>query len=238
MQKDKIEMFGLIDQRNKDWFDAVSAAYSVAFGTSTTGEYSVYTIGDEMVFYLPTGEVCVDSFSHELLHGYMDANGFHLGGNLKNTLWQSNILKKIFDNDLSEHLSNCISHFLMLPLFLERGFGRGKFLRDYHTYKLEPGLMNELQRYYKQAGQYSLPAVKTFIGKFFAFKCDPNPDFDYSRPLEQLRKIDSQLYLILNKYFESWHGYNFSNDPWSEYRNINAQLYSDFKPWLAGKRIG
>ena len=234
---EEVEISRLIDHRNRKWFDSVSASYTVTFEKSPNEEHSIYTIGDNIVIYLPEGTHCIDSFSHELLHGYMEAQGCHLGGNLKNTLWQSNILKEIFDTALVEHVSNSMSHLLMLPLFLKHEFNREKFLLDYRTYKCEPGLLNELQKFYKQKGQYNLGAVKMLIGKFFAFKCDPNPDFDYAKPLAQLQQMDTQLYHVLNRYFDSWSSYDFEHDYFGAYRNINLVLYKDMKPWLTGKKI-
>jgi hypothetical protein len=198
----------------------------------------VYTIGNSIKFYIPIGVYSADMFTHELLHSYIDYHEAYIAGNFKNTMWQSNILKQLFDLPLAEHITNSIAHTLMLPLYLEMGFDRSMFLLDYHEFKTEPGFLGQIAKYYKQANLFNLSAIRNFIGKYFAFKCDPNPAFSYDTELQQLKKIDSQLYQILENYFLRWAGYDFTNDPFSEYRDINLDFYAGLKPWMNGKRFG
>lgn len=227
----------LLDSRNQDLFDLVCSKYEVTFEPSPWGHHSIYTIGNQITFYIPEGDYCVDSFSHELLHGYMDYCGVNITGNLKNIISASNLLSKIFDTDLIEHLTNSIAHTLMLPIFLERGFERDKFLSDYGDFKAEPGRVNQIGKLYKRGNQYHVQAINAFIGKYFAFRCDPNPAFDYQNELGQLKKIDPQLYGILDKYLNLWEGYDFTNDEFSVYRQINMGLYDNLKPWMNGKKF-
>ena len=228
----------LINSRNEDLFEKVQSKFEVSFEPSYNGEHSVYTIGNSITFYIPVGVYSVDAFTHELLHAYIDYHEAYIGGNFKNTMWQSNILKQLLDPPLAEHITNSIAHTLMLPLYLERGFERSMFLLDYHVFKAEPGFVGQIARYYKQGGLYNLSAIRNFIGKYFAFKCDPNPTFNYNAELLQLKKIDNQLYQILEAYFTRWAGYDFTTDPLSEYREINADFYAGLKPWMNGKRFG
>ncbi|WP_316818694.1 hypothetical protein [Pedobacter nyackensis] len=232
-----INILSLIDDRSRDLYELITSKFEVAFESSFNGEYSVYRIDKQMTFYIPIDHYCVDSFSHELLHGYIDCFEIYLGSNFKNTMWQSNILRILFDNQLAEHLTNSISHTLMLPLYLDRGFDRTKFLLDYHTFKAEAGFINRIGKNYKQGNRYNLLAVRNFIGKFFAFKCDPNPTFDYEDELGQLRKIDLQLYRIVENYFLQWKDYDFTDDEFSDYRIINSDFYANLKPWMNGKKF-
>jgi len=227
----------LLDSRNQDLFELVCSKFEVTFEPSPWGHHSIYTIGNQITFYTPEGDYCVDTFSHELLHGYMDYCGVNITGNLKNIISASNLLSKIFDTDLIEHMTNGIAHTLMLPIFLERGFERDKFLSDYGDFKAEPGLVNQIGKLYKKGNQYHVQAINTFIGKYFAFRCDPNPAFDYQYELGQLKKIDPQLYGILDKYLSLWEDYDFTNDEFSVYREINMGLYDNLKPWMNGKKF-
>lgn len=232
-----IDYTRLIDPRNEDIFEKVQSKFEVSFEPSYNGEHSVYNIENSITFYIPVGVYSVDAFTHELLHAYIDYYEAYIGGNFKNTMWQSNILKQLLDLPLAEHITNSIAHTLMLPLYLERGFERNMFLLDYHEFKAEPGFVGQIARYYKQGALYNLSAIRNFIGKYFAFKCDPNPVFNYDAELLQLKKIDPQLYQILEAYFTRWAGYDFTADPLSEYRGINADLYTGLKPWMNGKRF-
>jgi hypothetical protein len=232
-----IDQSKLLDGRNQDLFELVCSKFEVTFELSPGGHHSIYTIGNQITFYIPEGDYCVDTFSHELLHGYMDYCGVNITGNLKNTISASNLLSKIFDTDLIEHVTNSVAHTLMLPIFLERGFERDKFLSDYEDFKAEHGLVNQISKLYKRGNQYQVQTINAFIGKYFAFRCDPNPAFNYQNELGQLKKIDPQLYEILDKYLRLWEDYDFTDDEFSVYREINMGLYNNLKPWMSGKKF-
>ncbi|HWW40425.1 hypothetical protein [Pedobacter sp.] len=233
-----IDYTRLIDPRNEDIFEEIQSKFKVSFEPSFNGEHSVYTIGNSITFYIPVGVYSADAFTHELLHAYIDYHEAYIGGNFKNTMWQSNILKQLLDLPLAEHITNSIAHTLMLPLYLKMGFEKSMFLLDYHEFKTEPGFISQIARYYKQGTLYNFSAVRNFIGKYFAFKCDPNPTFNYDAELLRLKKIDNQLYQILEAYFIRWADYDFTANPLSEYREINSDLYSSLKGWMTGKRFG
>lgn len=232
-----IDSSKLLDSRNQDLFDMVCSKYEVTFEPSFSGHHSIYTIGNRITFYIPDGDYCADTFSHELLHGYIDYYDINITGNLKSIISGSNLLSKIFDTGLIEHITNCIAHTLMLPVFLDRGFERAKFLSDYEDFKAEPGIINQIGKLYKQGNRYNVEAINLFIGKYFAFKCDPNPTFDYQNELNQLKKIDTHLYRILDDYFSKWSNYDFTNDEFKLYREINTGLYDNLKPWMSGKKF-
>ncbi|RYE16310.1 MAG: hypothetical protein EOP45_17720 [Sphingobacteriaceae bacterium] len=227
----------LIDSRNENIFKKVQSKFVLSFEPSYNGEHSVYTIGSSITFYIPIGVYSADMFTHELLHAYIDYHEAYIGVNFRNTMWQSNILKQLFDLRLAEHITNSIAHTLTLPHYLEMGYDRSMFLLDYHEFKTAPGFINQIAKYYKQGALYNLSAIRNFIGKYFAFKCDPNPTFNYDSELRQLRKIDSQLYQILENYFLRWTKYDFTADALSEYRDIHADFYTSIKPWMNGKRF-
>ena len=232
-----IDISRLINDRNRAMFKKVESKYILNFEPSYNGEHSVYTIQNNMTFYIPVGIYSPDSFTHELLHGYIDYHEAFIGGNFKITMWQSNIYKQIFDAPLAEHITNCIVHTLMLPLYLQMGFERSKFLYDYDTFKAEPGIINLIAIHYRQGNQYNYTAIRNFIGKYFAFQCDPNPAFDYTFELAQFKKIDRHLYQIIDSYFLQWADYDFTNDLNSSYQDKNAYLYSQMKAWLNGKKF-
>ncbi|QNN44491.1 hypothetical protein [Pedobacter roseus] len=226
----------LIDSRNEDLFQTVDSQFNISFEPSNNREHSVYTIGNRMTFYIPAGEFCIDSFTHELLHGYIDACGVNLTGSLRNSVSGSISLVKLFDTELAEHIANCIAHTLMLPIFLNRGFDRSKFLFDYNYYKAESGIGEKIKRHFKIAPTvYNILAVRTFIGKYFAFKCDPNPAFDYSVQIRELQQIDQALYNILENYISKWANYDFSDDEYSEFRLNHLDFADEMEIWMSDK---
>lgn len=235
MMSNEIYIKKLIDERNEEIFKKVSEKFVIKFAESNNGEHSVHSINNDITFFIPKSIFDVDSFSHELLHAYMDYYDVRLTSNFKLTMWQSNIFTRLFDTHLSEHITNSISHTLMLPHFLNLGFDRSRFLFDYYEYKCEPGFINQISKFYRQGNKFSLSAIRNFIGKYFAFKCDPNPEFDYSQELKQLKMIDNKLFNIINDYYRMWDRYDFTNDEYSEFREKNSLFYISLKPWLNGK---
>jgi hypothetical protein len=167
----------------------------------------------------------------------MDYCGVNITANLKNNIVGSNLGYKIFDTDLIEHMTNSIAHTLMLPIFLDRGFERKKFLTDYEDFKSEPRLVNQIGKLYKREKQYHVQAISAFISKYFAFRCDPNPAFFYQNELVQLKKMDAQLFRLLEDYFSKWAYYDFTDDEFSLYREINASLCDNLKRWMSGKKF-
>ena len=66
-----------------------------------------------------------------MLHVHPKLNDFYVGAGLKNTITGSNILKAIFNEPRLDHIGDSLDHIKRLPLYLELGFDREKFLLDY-----------------------------------------------------------------------------------------------------------
>lgn len=233
-----VSTLGLIDSRNQKLWDDINSNFLVTVEASSNNEYSCYCQSDNVTFYVPAGDINSDSMTHEMLHVYLRMKEVYIGPNLTLTLSGSRILSKIFTPVLLEHISNSLDHIKMLPIYLNLGYRREKFLLDYGENKCTEKELSDIRRYYKQGKQYDSNAINLFIGKYFAVVSDPNDSLDYSKALVQLRKVDEQLFNILKTYENSWRGYDIDNsDVFNSYRDITDSFYQMLKKWMTNKTI-
>lgn len=228
----------LIDDRNRILWNEIISKYQVAVHQSQNSEYSCYSKSNAATFFVPIDNLCRDSFTHELLHIYIRLKEVYIGSNLILRVSGSKVLQKIFNERLLEHIGNCLDHMKMLPIYLEMGFDRSKFLLDYHTHKCTDKEIGDIKRFYKIGNRYNAQAVEIFIAKFFAIKADPNLSFDYNNCLLKLKKIDERLHVILNEFISSWEIYDLNkNDVFYNYRDLVDNLYDGLISWMRNKEF-
>jgi len=223
----------LIDNRNITLWNKIDSNFQVYFEKTLNKEYAVYSKGSKLIFYIGTGELCKDSFTHEMLHVYFRLNDCYLGAGLSNILLGNNRLGKILSKELVEHIGNCFEHKKMFPMYIEMGFDRTKFLTDYNQYKCEPSELEYLQVNYKRDLKYT----DLFIGKLVAMFCDPNQDFDYIAELKEFKKLDSKLYSIIKSSIELWDTIEIGSKDimLPDYNDLVFKLDDDLEDWYEGK---
>ncbi len=194
----------LLDTRNEALWNELNENYAISLQPSLNGEYGCFSKGNDITFYINESNPCLDSFTHEMLHVYLRLKELYVGAGLKNTLAGSNILKAIFSDALLEHIGNSLDHVKMLPLYLEMGFDREKFLLDYHTDKCLDSEVSQLKRFYRTGKKLNFTIVDNYLGKLLAMFADPNPAFTYTSQREQLKKIDPFLYSATLKMVNQW----------------------------------
>src|SRR6476620_7096185 len=102
---------------------------------------------------------------------------------------------------LLEHMGNCLDHVKMLPIYLEMGFDRKKFIVDYDVYKCTNEELLEFKKQYRIGKKINLNAVDSYIGRIVSVIADPNDEFDYSKDIVELKKIDPYLYQVVEKLY-------------------------------------
>lgn len=224
----------LIDNRNLKLWNLINLEFKVEIKFSDCNEYSVYSIDKNVTFYVVENDLNADSFTHELLHVYFRIKECFVGAALRQTLSQSNILLKIYSNELLEHISNCLEHLKMFKIYSEMGYENVKFLLDFDIHKCSNEKINSLKKKYISQKKIIPEYVDLFIGNFFAMKCDPNLNFDYSIQLKQLEKIDPLLFKINNLFLENWGNYDFENGSilLDNYRDIVHDYYQNLVKWI------
>ncbi|WP_148230580.1 hypothetical protein [Chitinophaga pinensis] len=228
----------MIDSRNDKLWKEITSKYEVIIHPSPNLEYSCNAKGETVTFYVPLSNYCMGSFTHELLHIYIRLKGVYMGPCLSRRFNGGAFLPKVFTPQLVEHVGNCLDHIKMLPLYLDMGFPREKFLLDYHEHKCTIQELNDIRTYYKYSANYYSQAVEVFIGKFLAMRADPNNGFNYESSLAELKLIDGELYRILDDLVISWQNYDLdSDDIFYTYRDIVDKLYDELQQWRADKVI-
>ena len=171
---------GLLDNRNSTLFKELEKNYTIKIElVNDTMKYECYSINNNSIIYVPESNICADSFTHELLHVYLRSKGIFIGARLKRKIQSSKKISIIYSEPLLEHIGNCLDHIKILPIYLELGFDRNKFLIDYDTKKCTNQEVEQIKKYWKQGLINNAQVIEFYLEKYFAIKACPNIDFDY-----------------------------------------------------------
>lgn len=231
---------GLIDDRNKNLYEELTENFEIQVELKTnTNEYGCYSQNNKSIIYVPSGNICSDSFTHELLHIFIRSKQVYIGGTIKRQIQSSRNLSKVFSSALLEHISNCLDHIKMLPKYLEMGFSAEKFILDYEVNKCTDIEIVDLKNHWKVHNYYNSQAIDFYLGKYFAIKACPNLNWNYEEKLKELENIDTNLFQINNKLIERWKAMNMESDDILEddYIIIGGDYIDDMENWIKNKNI-
>jgi hypothetical protein len=232
-------MKDLLDERNRGLWNDINEKFTVTIQNSYTGNYGCYSQNSDIIFYIDPNNLCKDSFTHELLHVYLRLKEFYIGASLTNTIMGSKILSMILSDKLIEHMGNCLDHVKMLPLYLEMGFDRKKFIVDYNLYKCTDEELLEFKRFYRNGKKVNVNLVDPYIGRIVAILADPNDELDYSKDLEKLKQIDSHLYQIIERLITHWKEVKIQErNIWEDdHTTVTYNFYQNMKTWMSNTKI-
>lgn len=228
---------GLIDKRNEKLWNDLNKTHSINVELSVYPNYACESFENNSTILIPKDNICIDSFTHELLHILIRQKELYFGSSLENLIRGNEILNRILSDNLIEHFGNCIDHIKMLPIYLELGFDKKKFINDYDINKCTKAEIKQLKENFRSGRSYYGKAVDFYIGKYIAVKADPKEHITYSKSLNELKKLDSNLYAILNKCIDDWkkmplEKINFWDD---DYHSISYEFYDSLNEWTNGK---
>lgn len=225
----------LIDNRLESIWKLIESKYSIDFSEASDGIYGCYTIGNSATFHIDSSKLSKDYFAHEVLHAYMSSVGCHIAGSLKILIQDNSILSKVLSLKLLDHIGNVLEHIKTYPIYIELGFDKNKFTIDYNESKLTIADIESLRLLYKSVDYF---ASDRFVGKLTAALADPNPEFDYSEQLIQLRKFDPHLFDITYKMVERWKLIKFENVSVldDDYNTVTWEYYQGLEKWIRKKR--
>ena len=229
----------LIDDRNKELWEFCNSNAKIEITIANVDECEVYSKGGKHSIKISSQQLNPASFTHELLHVYLSIKNVHVGGALYWALNEDKI-NRFFTTALREHVSNCLNHIKMLPLYLEMGYDIKSFITDYHVNKFTEDDAKRLKGDLKLfSGVYKAKEIDYYIGKFFAMKACPNHEYDYSTGYDFLKELAPGLFSVLEKCMKEWDDYDYTvDDPLSEgYREIAYNLVNGIKKWALFKFI-
>jgi len=180
---------GLIDNRNEKLWNDLNTTHSINIDLSNYPNYACDSIGNNSTILIPKDDICIDSFTHELLHIFIRQKELFFGSSLENLIRGNDILNQIFSDNLIEHFGNCIDHIKMLPIYLELGFDKRKFITDYDVNKCTKAEIQQLKDNFKIGRNYYGEAIDFYIGKYIAIKSDPKQHINYPKSLTELKKL-------------------------------------------------
>lgn len=229
----------LIDNRNKLLWIEMQNKFKISIQNSTNFSYHSYAEKDNITIFVNPNDLSPDSFTHELLHIHLRSKECFLTGSMKNLIASNFTLSKILSDALIEHISNCLEHIKMLPIYLKMGFDRTKFIEDYNLYKATSNEIEHFETLYRNNAEINLSLVDPYIGRIFSILADPNEDFNYEADLIRLKKIDAELYKIIQKMFEHWKEIKLEDRQIydDDYRVVTYNFYEDLEQWMLSNNI-
>lgn len=233
MSELKIENY--IDERNLSLWNDLKMKYTILLERSFEPNFLCYTQGRDAIIYIPVGSLCKDSFTHELLHIYIKSKNIRIGEYLTQQYRRDPILSGVFSTALFEHIINCLEHIKMLPIYLNLGFSRVKFIKDYKAPKCKPKDIDLLKNGWHSSGIQKRLVADYYVGKFFAIKACPNDSIDYSKFLNSLQSIDNDLFAILTTFWQSWQEYDI--DKSFSYYGFSDLFITNLKQWVVSTGI-
>lgn len=223
----------LLDKRNQSLWNEIKKNYNIKFQKSENNEYAAYQQYKKVIFFIDENNLCPDSFTHEMLHVYLSLNKIHIGGALKLNLLADDFFSTVLTNNLIEHVSNCLEHVKMLPIYLEMGFDRTKFILDYHIFKSDEEELKNFELYYTSNNIINKTAIDPYIGRLVSILADPNPSFDYTLQLKKLQKVDAKLFKVITNLFNNWNELKITNKTIldNDYTDIVNLFMDEFHEW-------
>lgn len=222
-----------LDERNKKlWKDIIKTEnVSISFGDFQN--YGVFSLHNTHRIDVQQNNIDIPSFTHELLHVYLAKLNINIGTCLKIMSWSNEDTQRIFSNSLIDNLGNYLDHIKMLPLFLKMGFKKEEFIADYYSERVSDFSMRLIELTYRDN---SVIGVQNFIGNYFSVKACPNTDRDYTEFYNHLKKLDLNLFDILEKFHDKWKEYDISN-PYAVYNTIVTDFLEKIKDWAFEKPL-
>ncbi len=232
-------MIELIDLRNEKLWNALNENYNISFAESHNGEYGCYCKEKDVIFYVDNKNYCKDSFTHEMLHVFLKLKNNYIAASLEMTVRQSKILSSAISFQLLEHMGNCLDHIKMLPLYLDLGFNRTKFISDYNVNKCNIDELNTLRKLYRTGKFINSKAFDFYIGKLISILADPNPNLDYSSQIKALKKIDSLLFQIVDETVKHWKQIKIDEREIfdDDHRSVITEFYEKMKKWISINKL-
>lgn len=174
----------------------------------------------------PNLEINYSSFTHELLHIYIEDLGMTTYESFYNTYRDDSLFGSFLFINLFGWIYNLACHKKMFPFYRNLGFSEYDFVQERIDYSLK--------RHYKiyilmKIRKLNMLGIDQFLGNFFALK---NNVVDLDKPkclkfLKKLREINPELYDIADKFDSNWEESDNLNliEPFNEFK-------IDLKKWL------
>ena len=151
----------------------------------------------------PTEELSQSSFTHELLHIYVEHLGLSKYEEIVHAISGDESLLILTEGDLIAYIYNFSSHKKMYPYFEEMGFPDDKFVQSKIKFSwLDLFIISLLFKFDKKKPT----AVNLFIGHSISLlnNVDPDDQPKCMRYLNKLKRLNPDLYQIIYEFDQQW----------------------------------
>lgn len=199
-----LEQLGLLDNRNLKLWESLSKTHNIVVKTSNLPYYDCYSQDNDSLIMVTENEYDPAYFTHELLHILLRQKEIFMGASFKLHINSNPDLSRILSENLLDHFGNCLDHIKMLPIYQNLGFETEKFLSDSDENKCTEQELRILKNGFKSDPYYNPEIVDFYFGKYISIKADTIPKANYKNCLEELRKMDEDLFVILDQFITNW----------------------------------
>lgn len=217
-----------VNDQNRTLWENLNEKYQIElyhdskdYSWKTRNENGIVTI------VCPNLEIDFASFTHELLHTYIESQGMTNFESYRDSYIYDNIFGNFVFNGLFSNCYNFFAHKKMYPYFEEMGFYDFEFISDVIKY---PWSRHQKMKLFFKIRRLKIFGIEQFLGNFFALKNNFLKDNEYNcqKSLNKLKNFQPELYEIADKFDKNWQEQNDLNllIPFNEFK-------SDLKYWLA-----
>ena len=226
----------LIDDKNIDLWNELSNKYEIELIASPELNYTLKVLDNKAIIGVYENNLNATCFTHELLHLYLKSKNVKIAEDFYKAIENSESINKLFSDGLKEHVTMCLEHELMLPMFLKMGYENRFFTSDFHQPKMNKKMLNMLLKRYQKNDVFDREAIDFYIGTFFAMKSCNNHSFKYHKYYIAFQELDKNLYELLNEFWLDWKTYDFE-DKDDAYDKILQYFIEDITAWISEKNI-
>lgn len=235
----------LVDNRTESLWNNLNDKMNISINIGDYPSFGNYCQNSEAIIEIPRDQTGnIGGFTHELLHIFLWTKEVYFGAGLRMLVREDPILRIFMSEGLTEHISNCLSHIKMYPLFLNLGFSPEQFISDFHVCKFrnQDALWlkdNFLKKPLFGKQYYFANAIDQYIGRYIAVKGCPNGNYDYSIVLSFIKELDSSLFHILEELLCQWNEYDYNdNDPITGgYHDLQYNFIINMREWSSLRLI-
>ncbi|MDM1298086.1 hypothetical protein HXZ94_06195 [Empedobacter falsenii] len=216
-----------INYQNQEVWDKVNSIYNIKL-IYNSSEYSwaSKTEGNYAEIVTPTLEIDLESFTHELLHIYLDYLGLTKYDDFINSKAGKNSFELLrYKSDLASFIYNLASHRKMFPYYNKMGFCSKKFVQE--RINFNDNLLIQLENLSHNNCQIDF--IHNFIGNVYSlmYNVVKQDEKKCKNFLFKLRKVKPELFDII---------YNFDFE-WTKSKDLNLLHYfiefeNDLEIWL------
>lgn len=173
----------------------------------------------------------IPSFTHELLHIYIESKGMSTDRNLLHSIYGKKSSQILTRNALFAQIHNCCSHTKMFPYFIEMGFAERAFIAD--RIKLR-----NINYYILRIGFSFKKTLSLAVTDFISHTTALFNDNEFAnrkniiKSLKKLQKLNPSLFKIVEKF----------NVRWRNSEDVNLAYYfqefdNELNEWLIENKI-